>query len=344
MAVRGKVASTATKAASALSRLGAAVPRPQFHRRGHGRKSHHRRNGGSRYLHRRCPCHRQRAASGLPAAPTLLQILAASRQQPSSQGDGQKRSFRLVLSRAANRRDRCGRWDRIARASQPRFPFTRLVEIALSRQGHGIGIGPMVTMPGPGPANGAGYGAGLPGYDAPSRDFFRPWQSHERWPAMPPPRHWCLGRIGHSVGKPKAIVMISAHWYVPETAVTAMAAPRTIHDFGGFPEELYRMQYPAPGDSALAQRVRQMLAPLDVRLDQDWGLDHGTWSVLYAWLRCRCAGGSAEPGCVKARRFSSCIGPKACGPARRQHPDRRKRQSGPQSARLCLRRDGTRSL
>ena len=95
-------------------------------------------------------------------------------------------------------------------------------------------------------------------------------------------RAWA--RIGRAIGKPRAILMISAHWYVRETAVTAMAAPRTIHDFGGFPDELYRVQYPAPGDGALAQRVREMLAPLPVRLDQDWGLDHGTWSVLcHAW-------------------------------------------------------------
>jgi 4,5-DOPA dioxygenase extradiol len=87
-------------------------------------------------------------------------------------------------------------------------------------------------------------------------------------------------RIGQEVGKPKAILAISAHWFVPETAVTAAATPRTIHDFGGFPEQLYRVRYPAPGDPDLARRVCSLLAPLDVRLDQDWGLDHGTWSVL----------------------------------------------------------------
>ncbi len=80
--------------------------------------------------------------------------------------------------------------------------------------------------------------------------------------------------------RPRAVLSVSAHWYVPALAVTAMAQPRTIHDFGGFPPELYAMRYPAPGDAALAQRVRQLLSPLPVNLDQSWGLDHGTWSVL----------------------------------------------------------------
>jgi 4,5-DOPA dioxygenase extradiol len=87
-------------------------------------------------------------------------------------------------------------------------------------------------------------------------------------------------RIGAQTPKPSAILAISAHWYIPETCVTGMMAPRTIHDFGGFPPELYQVQYPAPGDPALARRVRQLLAPRDVKLDKSWGLDHGTWSVL----------------------------------------------------------------
>jgi len=87
-------------------------------------------------------------------------------------------------------------------------------------------------------------------------------------------------RIGNQTPKPKAILSISAHWYVPETGVTVMTAPRTIHDFGGFPQELYQVQYPAPGDPALARRVQKLLAPLEVKLDNLWGLDHGTWSVL----------------------------------------------------------------
>jgi 4,5-DOPA dioxygenase extradiol len=86
--------------------------------------------------------------------------------------------------------------------------------------------------------------------------------------------------IGASIPRPKAIVAISAHWYVPETAVTAMNTPRTIHDFGGFPRELFEARYPAPGDPDLARRVAAVLAPTLVRQDESWGLDHGTWSVL----------------------------------------------------------------
>ncbi|HEV2913194.1 MAG TPA: 4,5-DOPA dioxygenase extradiol [Pyrinomonadaceae bacterium] len=86
--------------------------------------------------------------------------------------------------------------------------------------------------------------------------------------------------IGEQIPRPKAILCVSAHWYLPGTAVTAMAAPRTIHDFGGFPRELYEVKYPSPGDPLIAERVRSLLAPLPVRLDEHWGLDHGTWSVL----------------------------------------------------------------
>ena len=87
-------------------------------------------------------------------------------------------------------------------------------------------------------------------------------------------------RIGKQTIKPRAILSISAHWFVPGTGVTVGTAPRTIHDFGGFPPELYQVQYPAPGDPDLARRSHEVLAPLPVRLDDSWGLDHGTWSVL----------------------------------------------------------------
>ena len=86
--------------------------------------------------------------------------------------------------------------------------------------------------------------------------------------------------LGAALPRPRAVLSISAHWYIGGTAVTAMAAPRTIHDFGGFPRELYEVRYAAPGDPALASRVRQLLAPLAVSADDAWGLDHGTWSVL----------------------------------------------------------------
>jgi len=82
------------------------------------------------------------------------------------------------------------------------------------------------------------------------------------------------------IPKPRAILAISAHWYLPGTHVTAMLQPRTIHDFGGFPRELYEVRYPAPGDPALASRVQDLLAPVVVGRDERWGLDHGTWSVL----------------------------------------------------------------
>lgn len=87
-------------------------------------------------------------------------------------------------------------------------------------------------------------------------------------------------RIGTETPMPKAILSVSAHWFVPGTGVTISAAPRTIHDFGGFPRELYQVQYPAPGDPYLARRVQELLAPVPVALDNSWGLDHGTWSVL----------------------------------------------------------------
>jgi 4,5-DOPA dioxygenase extradiol len=87
-------------------------------------------------------------------------------------------------------------------------------------------------------------------------------------------------RMGATMPRPRAVLCVSAHWYVPDTAVTIGTAPRTIHDFGGFPRELYQVQYPAPGDPGLARRVEKLLSPLPVTLDESWGLDHGTWSVL----------------------------------------------------------------
>jgi 4,5-DOPA dioxygenase extradiol len=91
-------------------------------------------------------------------------------------------------------------------------------------------------------------------------------------------RGWAA--LGRTLPRPRAVLSISAHWYIEGTAVTAMDAPRTIHDFGGFPRELFAVRYPAPGDGALAAHVQRLLAPLPVTADQHWGLDHGTWSVL----------------------------------------------------------------
>jgi 4,5-DOPA dioxygenase extradiol len=94
---------------------------------------------------------------------------------------------------------------------------------------------------------------------------------------------WTEGWIalGAALPRPRAILAVSAHWYLPATMVTAMPHPRTIYDFGGFPRELYEIRYPAPGDPELAARVRDVLAPTLAELDETWGLDHGTWSVLY---------------------------------------------------------------
>ena len=86
--------------------------------------------------------------------------------------------------------------------------------------------------------------------------------------------------IGGSVARPKAVLVVSAHWGTDGVAVTAMQSPRTIHDFRGFPQALFDMRYPAAGSPALAARVQSLLAPTPVRADLDWGLDHGTWSVL----------------------------------------------------------------
>lgn len=108
------------------------------------------------------------------------------------------------------------------------------------------------------------FGHGNPMYAIQDNPYTKTWQ-----------------QLGASLPRPKAILVVSAHWTTRGTAVTAMAAPRTIHDFGGFPQALFDVQYPAPGDTALAGRVRDLLAPLGVHLDHSWGLDHGSWAVLH---------------------------------------------------------------
>jgi len=87
-------------------------------------------------------------------------------------------------------------------------------------------------------------------------------------------------QIGAETGRPSAILCISAHWETKGTYITAMKNPRTIHDFGGFPKELFEQQYPASGSPALANKTKELIKAQEAKLDYNWGLDHGTWSVL----------------------------------------------------------------
>lgn len=86
--------------------------------------------------------------------------------------------------------------------------------------------------------------------------------------------------IAKNLPKPKAILCISAHWETKGTHVTAMEQPKTIHDFGGFPQALFDVQYPAPGSPILANEIRNTISSFNVELDENWGLDHGCWSVV----------------------------------------------------------------
>jgi len=86
--------------------------------------------------------------------------------------------------------------------------------------------------------------------------------------------------LGRKIPTPKAVLVVSAHWYTHGTFITAMDSPTTIHDFGGFPQALFDVQYPAPGNPELAAQIPQMIHSTSVGLDHDWGLDHGSWTVI----------------------------------------------------------------
>lgn len=86
--------------------------------------------------------------------------------------------------------------------------------------------------------------------------------------------------VGRDLPRPKAVLCISAHWETRGSFVTAMERPRTIHDFGGFPKALYDVQYPAPGSPALAKETQEIVRSAHIGLSDDWGLDHGSWTVL----------------------------------------------------------------
>lgn len=91
-------------------------------------------------------------------------------------------------------------------------------------------------------------------------------------------RRWT--KMAKEIPVPKAVLVVSAHWFTKGTKITAMQLPKTIHDFGGFPQALFDVQYPAPGNPALAKETAQLLHSAHVELDHDWGLDHGTWTVV----------------------------------------------------------------
>lgn len=86
--------------------------------------------------------------------------------------------------------------------------------------------------------------------------------------------------LGLQIPRPEAVLCVSAHWLTKGTYITAMNNPKTIHDFGGFPKELFKVQYPAPGNEALAKETSNLIQKTNVALDYDWGLDHGTWTVV----------------------------------------------------------------
>ena len=111
------------------------------------------------------------------------------------------------------------------------------------------------------PALFVGHGSPMNGIE--DNEFSRRWSS-----------------IAKEIPTPAAVLVVSAHWFTKGTQITAMDFPKTIHDFGGFPEALYQVQYPAPGNPNLAKETASMIHTTHVELDHDWGLDHGTWTII----------------------------------------------------------------